>query len=125
MTKGIFIRVSEEVYENLLRQARKEGVSLYGFLKQIIEGYGKGKLKIVRTDEEETLETKLELDALKKKIDFIESDFSRLKEIIERYKENYSTLNEFIDQLVVLEQKLRSVEIRLQNIEKELRRGKR
>ncbi|MHA1609926.1 MAG: hypothetical protein ACTSUJ_08020 [Candidatus Njordarchaeales archaeon] len=121
MSKGIFVRLSEEAYDRLNKEAENKKLSLYKLVKEILEEYSKGRLKVITPQEEAMLRTRAELAPIKEKLKILESDLHELKGFIEEVRREVSTFKQFIDQVLVVEQRLRSLEARIGNLEKELK----
>jgi len=116
MSKNIFVRVSDETYKSLNQEAKKRGISVYRLVKEILEDYVHGKLKSFTFEEIANISTKVhELD----------SSIKFLKDLIDETRKNVNNLQkdillfrEITDQIIILEQKINSLEIRIKNIEK-------
>lgn len=121
MSKGIFVRLSEEAYNRLNKEAESRKLTLYKLVKEILEEYSRGRLKVITPQEEAMLRTRAELAPIKEKLKILESDLHELKGSIEEVQREVSTFKQFMDQVLVVEQRLRSLEARIGNLEKELK----
>jgi len=127
MSKGIFVRLSEKTHRYLGKEAKKRGVSVYSLVKGILEEYAEGRLKLITPEEEALLQTRLELTPIKNRIsrlesyinEYLEPYMKETKETIKKIQNETLAYKQIIDHVIVLEQKLKSLEIRIRNLEKE------
>lgn len=129
MSKGIFLRLQEEAYEHLKREASKKGVSVSSLIKSILSEYAHGKLKLLTSEEEALLKTRVELIPVKDKVEKLETYINEylkpyvdeINETIKKVQDDTLAYKQIVDHVMVLEQKVNSLEIRIKNIEKSKR----
>lgn len=127
--KGIFLRLQGETYEQLKREASEKGISVSSLIKSILNRYADGRLKFITPEEETLLKTRVELIPVKDKVEKLETYINEyMKPYIDEINENIKKIyddtlafRQIIDHVMVLEQKLNSIEIRVKNIEKSKR----
>ncbi|MHA1665126.1 MAG: hypothetical protein ACTSVW_04775 [Candidatus Njordarchaeales archaeon] len=118
-SKGVFIRLNLEIYNKLKKEAEKRRISLYRLTKDILEKYAEGKLKTNEQLEKETSKVVSEISAIMKKFSEIESAVNNFNRIAEIVYNNEKRFKELMEQVIVFEQKLNSINKRIKNIEKE------
>lgn len=129
MSKGIFLRLREEVYEQLEREAKNKAVSVPGLIKSILSGYAYGKLRLLSSEEETLLRTRVELIPVRDKVEELERYINehlkprvdKMDVTVEKILNDYLSYKQIVDHVMVLEQKVNSLEVRVKNIEKSKR----
>jgi BMFP domain-containing protein YqiC len=129
MSKGIFLRLQGETYEQLKKEANEKGTSVPSLIKTILNKYADGRLKLITPEEETLLKTRVELIPIKDKVEKLETYINEymkpyideINENIKKIQDETSAFRQIIDHVMVLEQKLNSIEIRVKNLEKSKR----
>ncbi|MHA1705217.1 MAG: hypothetical protein ACTSUX_03960 [Promethearchaeota archaeon] len=125
MSKGVFLRLSDEVYNFFKKEADKKGTRVSSLIKSILSEYAKGRLKIITPEEEALLKSQMEIIPIKDKVEKLDSQINiiepRLSEIDRTVRDMQNSMLAFkqiIDHVMILEQRLNSIERRLKNLEK-------
>jgi len=125
LSKGVFLRLSDEVYNFFKKEADKKGTRVSSLIKSILSEYAKGRLKIITPEEEALLKSQMEIIPIKDKVEKLDSQINiiepRLSEIDRTVRDMQNSMLAFkqiIDHVMILEQRLNSIERRLKNLEK-------
>jgi len=125
MSKGIFLRLREEIYQHLKKEAQEKGMKVSGLIKDILSKYASGALKLITPQEEALLKTQVELIPIKEKVEKLEiyinehlKSSNEINTTISKIQEDILAFKEIIDHVMVLEQKVSSLETRVKNLER-------
>lgn len=129
MSRGIFFRLQEETYERLKREADEKGVSVPHLIKTILSEYTSGRLRFITPEEEALLKTRMELIPIKDKVEQLEKYINEyikpyvddVGKNVKKVQEDVLAFKQIIDHVMVLEQRLNSIEVRVRNLEKSRR----
>ena len=129
MSKNIFLRLQGETYKQLKKEADEKGISVPSLIKTILNEYASGRLKFITPEEEALLKTRVELIPIKDKVEQLEkyinecikSYIDDISKNIKKIQEDALAFRQIIDHVMVLEQRLNSIEIRVRNLEKSKR----
>ncbi|MHA1583507.1 MAG: hypothetical protein ACTSYM_13555 [Candidatus Baldrarchaeia archaeon] len=111
MSKGIYIRISDEAHKRLSEYAKERGITVYRLVKELLEEYAKGKLKLITPEEEALLKMRLKIAPIKERME-------KLEKIIKEIQNDILMSKQIIDQVIVLEQRINSLEKRIRNLER-------
>ncbi len=123
MSKGVFVRLSDDAYEALKRKAEEKNLSVYKLVKRLIEDYSLGKIKILSIRDAVLLEKNIEINQLKRDIQSMKDEFTRTKNKIDEWNERISLIDFLVEQVITIDQRLSALEKRLTNLEKEMNVG--
>ena len=128
MSKGVFLRLSDEVYNFFKKEANKKGTRVSSLIKSILSEYAKGRLKIITPEEETLLKSRMEIIPIKDKVEklnslinIIEPRLSEIDRTVRNMQSDMLAFKQIIDHVMILEQRLNSFERRLKNLEKSKR----
>jgi len=128
LSKGVFLRLSDEVYNFFKKEANKKGTRVSSLIKSILSEYAKGRLKIITPEEETLLKSRMEIIPIKDKVEklnslinIIEPRLSEIDRTVRNMQSDMLAFKQIIDHVMILEQRLNSFERRLKNLEKSKR----
>ncbi len=118
MTKGIFVRISEEAYQKLKEEAAKQNKSVYRVIREILEEYSRGRLRMITPEEEVALRMMVKISPLKEKVKHLEEDVQNIKNTFEDMRRRLYSLMQLVEEVLVMQQKIKSLEKRVHNLER-------